>query len=421
MPDVDNFVRETTTTTGTGNITLSSETGFRQFSQAFSTGGTDVFWYSIRHQGANEWEFGSGHLSDSTTLVRDTVEDSSNSDSAVNFSSGTKDVLIDLPEAHIQDHGTGDSPTFAGASLDGAVTINESGADADFRVEGSTDTDLIRTDAGNDRVGIGTSSPAKKLDVHGIIKVQRTDPIYIWEDANGNEQARITGDVSTGEWKFGIQDSGGANNIRFKMQGVQGSPSGGPIIIDSSGNVDVNGGRLLNANLQLPDDNGDGSKWEIQEDGAGHWQMNYGGTEAWLLTNNGSVLRNTQNGWSSATGTNAIIDSGGDLQKDSGSSHRFKSEIEDADVDMDHILALQPRHFYQEQVERYEYGFVAEEVMDVDESFEQYVTYTEEDGEEKVSGLRYDRMVPLAFEGIQHLYNRIEELEEVVQTLKEAA
>jgi hypothetical protein len=46
--------------------------------------------------------------------------------------------------------------TTSTANLDGAVTVNESGADADFRVEGDTDTHLIFADAGNDRASVGT-------------------------------------------------------------------------------------------------------------------------------------------------------------------------------------------------------------------------------------------------------------------------
>lgn len=58
--------------------------------------------------------------------------------------------------------------------LDGAVTINESGADADFRVEGDTDPNLFFTDASADIVLIGTSSPltnggtgSSKLNIQG--------------------------------------------------------------------------------------------------------------------------------------------------------------------------------------------------------------------------------------------------------------
>jgi hypothetical protein len=52
-----------------------------------------------------------------------------------------------------------------------AVVVNESGADVDFRVEGDTDANLLFVDASTDRVGIGTSSPAQKLDVSGQLKV----------------------------------------------------------------------------------------------------------------------------------------------------------------------------------------------------------------------------------------------------------
>lgn len=59
----------------------------------------------------------------------------------------------------------GRSISTAGASLDGAVTINESGADVDFRVEGDTEVNLLFVDASTNRVGIGTSTPGATLQV----------------------------------------------------------------------------------------------------------------------------------------------------------------------------------------------------------------------------------------------------------------
>lgn len=47
----------------------------------------------------------------------------------------------------------------------GSVHVNDGGQDVDFTVEGTGDASLIRTDAGNDRVGIGTSLPKNKLQV----------------------------------------------------------------------------------------------------------------------------------------------------------------------------------------------------------------------------------------------------------------
>jgi putative N-acetylmannosamine-6-phosphate epimerase len=55
-------------------------------------------------------------------------------------------------------------------AFNGAVVINEAGADVDFRIESDTDTHAFFLDAGNSRVGIGTSTPAQKLDVNGSIK-----------------------------------------------------------------------------------------------------------------------------------------------------------------------------------------------------------------------------------------------------------
>ncbi|MDP2621464.1 MAG: hypothetical protein Q8P46_15055 [Hyphomicrobiales bacterium] len=97
MPDVADLVHETTVGTGTGNLTLAAVLGKRTFNTAFGTGGTDLFDYFISNRAAAEWEVGTGHLSDATTLVRDTVVLSSNSNNAVNFSAGTKDVANDAP------------------------------------------------------------------------------------------------------------------------------------------------------------------------------------------------------------------------------------------------------------------------------------------------------------------------------------
>lgn len=52
-------------------------------------------------------------------------------------------------------------------SVDGSAIFNESGNDQDFRVEGSTDANLLFADASTDRVGVGTNSPTETLDVRG--------------------------------------------------------------------------------------------------------------------------------------------------------------------------------------------------------------------------------------------------------------
>jgi len=87
-------IRETTTTTGTGAITLAGAvTGFRAFSSVMSA--ADTCYYAIVHQTAAEWETGLGTYA-AGTLTRTTVLASSNAGAAVAFSAGTKDVLLTL-------------------------------------------------------------------------------------------------------------------------------------------------------------------------------------------------------------------------------------------------------------------------------------------------------------------------------------
>lgn len=87
-------VWDTSTTTGTGALTLSGSApnNFRAFSAVLSVG--DTCYYSIRNQAANEFEEGLGTYSSANTLTRTTVYSSSNSNSAVSLSAGTKDVFI---------------------------------------------------------------------------------------------------------------------------------------------------------------------------------------------------------------------------------------------------------------------------------------------------------------------------------------
>lgn len=103
MPAIADLVHETSTSTGPGNFTLAAVDGKQRFSTAFSTGSTtNVFYYFISNRNAAEWEAGTGHMSAASTLVRDTVIASSNSNAAVSFTAGTKDVANDIP-ASIQE------------------------------------------------------------------------------------------------------------------------------------------------------------------------------------------------------------------------------------------------------------------------------------------------------------------------------
>ena len=90
-------VKETTTTTGTGTLTLGGAvTGFETFGSGI--GNSNTTYYAVTLPGSAEFEVGLGTLnSDSSTIARTTIISSSNSDSAVNFSAGTKTIFCTIP------------------------------------------------------------------------------------------------------------------------------------------------------------------------------------------------------------------------------------------------------------------------------------------------------------------------------------
>ena len=90
-------VKETTTTTGTGTLTLGGAvTGFETF--AAGVGNSNTTYYAVTLPGTSEFEVGLGTLSsDSSTIARSTIISSSNSDSAVDFSAGTKTIFCTIP------------------------------------------------------------------------------------------------------------------------------------------------------------------------------------------------------------------------------------------------------------------------------------------------------------------------------------
>jgi hypothetical protein len=93
---INDRVKVTSTTTGTGAFALgAAATGFEDFT---AIGNSNTTYYTIFNQGTTEWEVGLGTLDGtSANLTRTTIISSSNSDSVVTFTGGTKDVFCTLP------------------------------------------------------------------------------------------------------------------------------------------------------------------------------------------------------------------------------------------------------------------------------------------------------------------------------------
>jgi len=119
-------VRETSTTTGTGALSLAGAVvGYQTFSSAI--GNTNTCYYAISNPGVAEWEVGIGtYATSGNTLTRTTILKSSNSNAAVNFSAGTKDVFVTYPAGKSVYQDASGNVTLAGtltANTIGAFTL----------------------------------------------------------------------------------------------------------------------------------------------------------------------------------------------------------------------------------------------------------------------------------------------------------
>jgi len=128
---VKDRVRETTSSSGTGAITLlGAVSGFQSFSVI---GNSNTTYYAIVDNLNNTWEVGIGtYLSSGPSLSRDTVLESSNSGSLVSFGSGSKDVFCTYPAERSVYFDAANSaitiPSLSSTTVD-ATTVNATTAD----------------------------------------------------------------------------------------------------------------------------------------------------------------------------------------------------------------------------------------------------------------------------------------------------
>ena len=175
-------------------------------------------------------------------------------------------------------------------SLDGgSFVFNESSADVDFRIEGNGDANLFFTDAGNDRIGIKTNSPATELHVVGGVKATGAIDFdgggFTFNDSGASVDFRA--ETNTLDHAFFID--GSADKIGFGTS----SPTSAFVTIDqanASGAVAV-----------LTLDQGDADQEFIRFDGTsasdqtksittdtsvgsltGHIRVNINGTDYWI-------------------------------------------------------------------------------------------------------------------------------------------
>tara|TARA_B100000427_G_scaffold74267_1_gene60334 strand:- start:179 stop:565 length:387 start_codon:yes stop_codon:yes gene_type:complete len=124
---INDRVKETSTTTGTGTLNLAgASSGFVTF--VAGIGNSNTTYYAIHEQGTNNWEVGIGTVTDATpdTLARTTVlNNSAGNTSKINFS-GTLDVFCTMPASktvYLDSSGNPVGAASAGFALAMAVAL----------------------------------------------------------------------------------------------------------------------------------------------------------------------------------------------------------------------------------------------------------------------------------------------------------
>jgi hypothetical protein len=150
---IQDRVKETTTTTGTGALSLAGAvTGFQAFSAVCANG--DTCYYALQQINSagvptGSWECGVGtYTTSGNTLTRTTVTASSNSGSVVSLAAGTTQVWIDITASafNLDKVQVGTLAVYAGATIPtgylavptAATTVSRTTYAALFAVLGTT-------------------------------------------------------------------------------------------------------------------------------------------------------------------------------------------------------------------------------------------------------------------------------------------
>ena len=236
-------VKETSTTTGTGTLNLSGAvSGFETFVAGIADGNTT--YYAIVNRDEDEWEVGLGTVTDASTdtLARTTVITSSNSDSATNFSAGTKDVFCTLPAS---------KAVFEDASSD--VTLPNDlilGSDsAVLKFGADSDTTLTHTDG----TGLTLNSTNKLLF--------RDTGLYINSSTDGQLDLVADTEIQIAATTIDINGAIALNGAITGATNITLSGELDAATLDISGNADIDG--TLEADAITINGTGIGSIYQV--------------------------------------------------------------------------------------------------------------------------------------------------------------
>mgnify|MGYP005641904397 FL=1 len=259
-------VKETTITTGTGTLNLAgAATNFETFVAGIGDGNT--VYYAIVHQDQAEFEVGLGTVTDATpdTLSRTTILSSSNSDGLVSFSAGTKDVFCTLPASKTVFEDASSNVTLPGTvTAVGTSVFTNLDISGDVDVDGTLEADAMTLDGtaitttatlstgiSNNNVPKFTSGVVDDdfLRVNGTA-IEGRSASEVLSDIGASAAAGSSSIVTTGALDSGSITSGfGTINNGSSTITTTGAITGGSLVADNitidGTEIDLSSGCLL--------------------------------------------------------------------------------------------------------------------------------------------------------------------------------
>ena len=335
-------------------------------------------------------------LSDADADTKIQVEESSDEDKIRFDIAGTEEMVMDAS----------------------GIVINDGSNDRDFRIESNGDANMLFVDGGNDRIGIGTASPAAQVEINGNGELLRLD------GTGGSARSIRFRGLSTsvpgfitvdGSFKLHCEDSG--THMEFHTADTE------RMRIDSSGNVGIN--------TSAPS-----VKLEVQEAVASTYTARFMHTgnpnsgppqilklEFYNTPNNGTSeflkCRDTLSG--TAVNRAVIMSNGGignyTTNDFNYSDERMKKDISNATAQLDNIKKLQLKTFRYKEQEASEPTNLGVVAQDIQTDFPALVTEQGE-GDEARLGVKEQQIMWMAVKAIQEQQEQIEALQSEINTLK---
>ena len=406
-------VKETTTSTGTGTINLAgAETGFETF--VAGVGNSNTCYYCIAHQSADEFEVGLGTVTDATpdTLARTTVISSSNSDSAVDFSAGTKDVFCTLPASKAVFEDANNNITTPNGD-------NGLGLGTDTVPHGGVGAAKLAIEGSDSNFGAGPHVQFTTTgDDHPLMQIlpYAHDNVSISFDAYHNGTNWISSDAGSNFQIYKLSDS---LNFYYKSGVAAGSTAApwnsGAYLSATSGYWGIGTGLAMNANTDIvfTDGTWTGEKARKIQAHSGHIYYQ----SASHIFRNASGTNNFQ-----IDGTNCIA-TGNITAYGSISDERLKENIEVIENPIDKIKDLKGVTFNYKKDGSKSTGLIAQDLEKVlPEAVYTSKTIGDEINDEEAEehlAIRYGNTVGLLVEAIKEQQEQIENLTAKVKELED--